>query len=140
MASGVGAPYSGSPVIDMIEMSDATRPGCSMATVWAIIPPIDAPITWARGMRRWSSRPTASTAMSDSVYGTGGSGCSDERGVDHRHQVDLGAVEAGRQAAVAVVVADDVVPAGRQPGAQGVVPGDELGGEAHDEEEGRVVG
>jgi len=52
MASGVGAPYSGSPVIDMIEMSEATRAGCSMATVWAIIPPMDAPMRWARGMRR----------------------------------------------------------------------------------------
>ena len=44
-----------------------------MAIVWAIIPPIDAPMMWARSMPRWSSRPTASAAMSDSVYGTGGS-------------------------------------------------------------------
>ncbi len=67
MASGVAWPYSSSPVIDMTEMSEATRVGCSMATVWAIIPPIDAPTTWARSMPRWSSSPTASAAMSDSV-------------------------------------------------------------------------
>ena len=51
-ASGVGAPYSGSPVIDMIDVRVRTRVGCSMAMVWAIIPPIDAPTTWADSMPR----------------------------------------------------------------------------------------
>ena len=49
-----------------------SRCGCSIAIVWTIIPPIDAPTTCARSMPRWSSRPIASAAMSDSVYGTGG--------------------------------------------------------------------
>ncbi len=52
----------------MIEASERTRSGCSKAIVWAIMPPIEAPTTWARSTPRWSSRPTASPAMSDSVY------------------------------------------------------------------------
>jgi hypothetical protein len=44
-ASPVGAPTIGSPVVDMIDVSDSTRDGCSIAIVWAIIPPIDAPTT-----------------------------------------------------------------------------------------------
>ena len=49
------APTSGSPVVDMIDVSVRTRVGCSMAMVWAIIPPIDAPTTWAASMPRSSS-------------------------------------------------------------------------------------
>ena len=67
IASGVGWPTRGSPVVDMIEVSVRTRSGCSMAIVWAIIPPIDAPTTWAVSMPRASSSPTASSAMSESV-------------------------------------------------------------------------
>jgi len=36
----------------MIEVSDRTRSECSIATVWAIMPPIDAPTTWALGSSR----------------------------------------------------------------------------------------
>ncbi|MGH3405800.1 MAG: hypothetical protein ACRDRJ_25390 [Streptosporangiaceae bacterium] len=36
-------PAARSPVVDVIEVSDRTRPGYSIATVWAIIPPSDAP-------------------------------------------------------------------------------------------------
>jgi hypothetical protein len=43
------------------------RPGCSIAIVWAIIPPIEAPTTWAPSSPSASSRPTASAAMSESV-------------------------------------------------------------------------
>ncbi len=64
MASDEGVPTSGSPVVDMIEVSDSTRSGCSMAVVWAIIPPIDMPQTCARSTPRWSSRPATSAAMS----------------------------------------------------------------------------
>ncbi len=35
------------PVVDMTLVSERTRPGCSIAIVWAIIPPIDTPTTWA---------------------------------------------------------------------------------------------
>jgi hypothetical protein len=52
----------------MIEVSERTRSGCSMATAWAIMPPIEAPTTWALSKPRASSRPTVSAAMSDSVY------------------------------------------------------------------------
>ena len=53
------------PVVDITDVSVSTRSGCSMATAWAIIPPSDAPTTWARSTPRWSSRPTASVAMSE---------------------------------------------------------------------------
>ena len=54
------------PVLDMIETIERTRSGCSIAVVWAIIPPIEAPTRWAESMSRWSIRPTVSAAMSRS--------------------------------------------------------------------------
>ena len=72
-ASGVGAPTCGSPGALITDTRLRQRCGCSMAMVWAIIPPIEAPRTWARSIPMASSRPTASWAMSLSVYGTGGS-------------------------------------------------------------------
>ena len=59
-------PTRRSPVVDMIDVSESTRSGRSIAIVCAIIPPIDAPTTWARSMPRWSSRPNVSVAMSPS--------------------------------------------------------------------------
>ena len=44
----VGWPFSRPPSLDMIETSESTRSGCSMAMVWAIMPPIEAPTTCAR--------------------------------------------------------------------------------------------
>ena len=64
ITSGLGWPTSGSPVVDMIDVSDSTRSGCSMAIVCTIMPPIDAPTMWARSMPRASSRPIPSAAMS----------------------------------------------------------------------------
>ena len=61
------SPTDGSPVLDMIDVSDRTRSGCSIAIVWAIIPPIDAPTRCALSSPSASSRPTVSAAMSDSV-------------------------------------------------------------------------
>ena len=52
----------------MIEVSERTRRGCSIAATCAIIPPIDAPTRCAPSMPRASIRPTVSAAMSDSVY------------------------------------------------------------------------
>ena len=63
----LGWPDQRAPVLDMIEHSDSTARGCSIAIVWAIMPPIEAPTTCARSIPRWSSRPTASPAMSESV-------------------------------------------------------------------------
>ncbi len=51
-SSGEGSPYPGSPVLDMIDVSVSTREGCSMAMVWAIMPPMDAPMRWAFSMPR----------------------------------------------------------------------------------------
>ena len=59
-------PWRRSPVFDMIDVRLATRSGRRIAIVWAIIPPIDTPTTWARSTSRWSSRPSASSAMSAS--------------------------------------------------------------------------
>ena len=66
-ASGVESSVPGAPVADMMEVSESTRSGCSMATVWAIIPPMETPTTCALSIFRWSSRPMASAAMSDRV-------------------------------------------------------------------------
>ena len=67
MASGVGRPASSAPVVDMIEHRLRTRAGCVMARVWAIMPPIDVPTTWASSMPSASRRPAVSSAMSSSV-------------------------------------------------------------------------
>ena len=62
-----GWPLQKLPVLDMIETSESVRCGYRIATVWAIIPPIEAPTTWACSIPRWSSTPTLSPAMSASV-------------------------------------------------------------------------
>ncbi len=54
---------------DMIEVRLLTRSGCSAATICAIMPPIEAPTTWAAPIPSASISPTASRAMSLSVYG-----------------------------------------------------------------------
>ena len=63
-ASGRGCPTERSPVVDMIEHSERTRSGWSMASCWTIMPPIETPTTWAAAIPRASSRPAASDAMS----------------------------------------------------------------------------
>ena len=45
IASGAAGGTSRLPVVDMIEVIERTRAGCSIATVCAIIPPIEAPTT-----------------------------------------------------------------------------------------------
>ena len=62
-----GWPVHTLPVLDMIETSESVRCGKRIATVWAIMPPIEAPTMWAFSMPRWSSTPTLSAAMSASV-------------------------------------------------------------------------
>ena len=129
-----GWPTSGSPVVDMIEVSVRTRSGCSMAMVWAIIPPIDAPTTWADSMPRASSRPTASAAMSVRRYGTStGSPCGG--GQERREEVAAGVVELRGAADVAVVVPDHEEPAVDERVAQLHRPGDHLRAEAHHQEQ-----
>ncbi len=61
---GAGIPTRRLPVVDIIETSDRTRSGLSIASVWAIIPPIEAPTTWADSIPRWSISPVVSAAMS----------------------------------------------------------------------------
>src|SRR5437763_2861789 len=66
--AGAGWPTQNRPVVDMIETSERTASGCLAASVWAIMPPIDAPTTWAGARSSSRSRPAASPAMSASVY------------------------------------------------------------------------
>ena len=63
---GGGCPIQRLPVLDMIETSERTRRVLA-ASVWAIIPPIDAPTTWAGSIPSRVKSPTASSAMSLSV-------------------------------------------------------------------------
>ena len=65
--SGLEWPTSGSPVLDMTEVSDSTRSGWAMTRAWAIIPPIDTPKTCARSTPAASSTARASSAMSSIV-------------------------------------------------------------------------
>ena len=62
-----GWPFQHPPVLDMIETSESVRCGERIASVWAIMPPIDAPTMCALSIPRWSSTPTLSPAMSASV-------------------------------------------------------------------------
>ncbi len=133
-------PYPGSPVIDITEISEATRERCSMATVWAIIPPIDAPSTWA-------ALHAEVVQEADGVGGHVGERVRHrwerlvgQRRGHHRTDVDLDPIEGGGQPGVPVVEPDDVATTGRQLLAEAVIPGDQLGREPSDEEEGGVVG
>ena len=128
-----------SPVFDMIDVRLATRPGCSMAIVWAIMPPIDMPTTWARATPRWSSSPMPSSAMSFNRY----------VGWAARRETRLSSTSAGRrrlvlvvgrQPDVPVVVADDAERTGRGQLLDELVrPPDELAAQAHHEQEHRCV-
>ena len=91
----------------MIDVSERTRSGWSIAIFCTIIPPIDAPTMWADSMPRWSSRLIASAAMSASRYGASTrlppEGREDARG----HHAGVDALELRRQPDVAVVEPDD---------------------------------
>ncbi len=65
----VGPGRRRAPLEVIISVRLLTRCGARAARCWAIIPPIDAPQTWARAMPSASSTPMLSDAMSTSVYG-----------------------------------------------------------------------
>ena len=96
----------------------------SAATFCAIIPPIDTPTTWARTMPSASSRPTASAAMSSSVYGAVTGRRSSARAMAIRRSGRPSAGELARAAAVAVVEADHPETGGDEPVDDGVGPRD----------------
>ena len=62
-----GWPTRRLPVVDMIDVSERTSSGRRAASVWAIIPPIEAPIACAGARSSSRRRPAASSAMSASV-------------------------------------------------------------------------
>ena len=51
--------------------SERVRSGWSTPMIWAMTPPIDAPITWARSTPSASSTASASSAICSSEYGPG---------------------------------------------------------------------
>lgn len=59
-AQGFGA----EPLLRVVASWRAPPSGCSMAIVWAMVPPKGEPITWARSMPKAVSRPRPSSAMS----------------------------------------------------------------------------
>ena len=71
IASAVAVPTLRSPVVDMIDVSDSTRSGWSIAIRCTIIPPIETPTTCARSMPSAESSAMPSVAMSASVYAGG---------------------------------------------------------------------
>ena len=102
----VGLAQAGAPVLDMIETSERTAPGWRAAIVWAIIPPIEAPITWAGPSASSRSSPAASSAMSESDSAARAAAAAGDR--------RRGAGDVGRAADVAVVEADHVKAAVRE--------------------------
>ena len=50
IASPVGAPTERSPVVDMMEQAERKRSGWLMTSAWVIMPPMEAPTTWALAM------------------------------------------------------------------------------------------
>ena len=69
IADASGWPTSAAPVVDIMLVIDRTFSGCSIAIIWTIIPPIDAPTMCEAEMPRASSSPTASAAIVDRLYG-----------------------------------------------------------------------
>ena len=65
---GDGCDSRRAPLVVIISVTLFTRSGCSAARCWAIMPPIEAPHTWARCTPSASSTPRASLAMSAMLY------------------------------------------------------------------------
>ena len=116
-----GWPFQRLPVFDMIETSERTSSGRRAASVWAIMPPIEAPTMWAGASSELAQQP-------------GGVVCHVAQVVEDR--IDLsrqqlarrgrGAVDPGRAADVAVVEADHLESASDQLLAELVGPADHL--------------
>ena len=130
-----GWPFQRLPVVDMIEVSESTQLRVCTASVWAIIPPIDAPTTCA-GPRSSSSQQAGGVVghVGERVLLGGGSGARPAAASPGGWHVDR-----GRAPDVAVVEADDVEAAPGELVAEVVGPADQLHAEAHDEEQRRVV-
>ena len=102
-ASAPTAPRVGRPIrgqgVDITDVSDRTRCGCSIATVWAIMPPIDVPNRCADSQPSASSTATASAAMSRPCNGATARGRGSTAGSDGLAEL----VQVGGAADVAVV-------------------------------------
>ena len=121
----------------MMLVSDRTRLGCSTATVWAIMPPIEMPATCADSRPRWSIRATASPARSDIEYGA--FTLRPPKARTSWLRLTRARIRRGATG-VAVVVADDVEALGREQHAELVVPPRHRAAEAHDEQERLAAG
>ncbi len=113
-ASGLPGGKSRRPVVDMIETTLFTLSGWLIATSCAIIPPIEAPTTWARAIPSASSEPDGVGSHIVERVGRGdrlaGRGLGDQR-------PEVGpseGVEMSRPADVAIVEPDDPKTFGRE--------------------------
>ena len=130
-----GVPTRRSPVVDSIDPSDSTRSGLVMAIVWAIIPPMDTPVTCARSIPSSSRSPKRVVRHVLQQVGR------PDREAGHRlHHVRHRAVDLRGQARVAVVEADHVEAALGQSLAELEFPVDQLHPEPHHEQQGRIGG
>ncbi len=110
-----GSADSGLPELDMISPSDASRSGLLPASTWAIMPPIDAPTTWARSMLEVVEQPFHVAGEVDQRVGHRAAPAQ-QIAPDPRVEIEpLGASAAhlGRQAGVAMIEADDPDSRGR---------------------------
>ena len=118
----------------MIDVSDRTRPACSMARVWAIIPPIDMPTTCADShLERIEQTDRVGRHVGEQVLGL-------DRTPGHRaeHRLDLARRlpgELGGETDVAVVERDHPETGGDETVDELVGPVDQLATEAHHEQQ-----
>ena len=136
IASGLGGGRRGSPVVDMIEVSELTRAGQRIAISCAIMPPIDAPTTCAlRDPEHVHQADRVARHVLEQIgrgdlAGLPATPCQ----VGRRRPVDL-----GRLADVAIVEADDPKAARGERRAEIVLPDDHLRAEAHDQQQRRIA-
>ena len=121
----------------MIEVSERTSSGCSAASIWAIMPPIEAPTTWAGAMSELAEQAGGVLRhVRERVLLRPGSRRAQHLLGDRRRAE----VEVGGAADVAVVEADDVEATLGELCAEVLVPGDHLRRQAHDQQDRGVVG
>ena len=126
------------PVVDMIDTRESTRSRCSRASVWAIMPPIETPVTWALLDAEVVEQP-------DGVVGhvaqrVGQLGLTAHEPTDDIAAMTALAAQLGRATDVAVVEADHVEAALGELLAELRCPPGQRPGEAHDQQQRRIIG
>jgi hypothetical protein len=125
----------------IIEVSDSTRSGNSIAVLCAIMPPMEEPTTCARSMPSSSRRTDGidgHVAQRVRRHRPGAVEVPGGEGADELGQVHGAVVILGRQSAVAVVVADHVTASRRQQPTELGVPAEELSAEPHHQQDRQI--